>query len=301
MSSPSPPPRSRSTCGTARWPRRASRSAASQRCRGARPRPRTRCAASGSTTAASRRLPRPPSRRRAAASTTRSRSRSASARSRARSTKPPAWRSEREPQPARTWRLVMASAAAPAPKANMGEPAPRLDARLKVTGEARYPADVALDHPAHAVLVTSSIAKGRITGLSLDAARAVPGVLDILTHENTGELKQLKFQQAGSATSIQSLGPEIFHDGQIIAVVLGDTLEAAQEGAGKVAVSYAAAPPSASFASGGTTQDDITKVSQQHKELPQVGDAEAALAGAAVEIAAEYATPAQHHNPMELF
>ena len=49
----------------------------------------------------------------------------------------------------------MASAAAPAPKANMGEPAPRLDARLKVTGEARYPADVAVSNPAYAVLVTS--------------------------------------------------------------------------------------------------------------------------------------------------
>src|SRR5215475_10563475 len=158
----------------------------------------------------------------------------------------------------------MASAAAPTPKANMGEPAPRLDARLKVTGEAIYPADTPLEHPAHAVLVTSGIAKGRITELKLDAARAVPGVLDILTHENTGELKQLKFQQAGSATSIQSLGPEILHDGQIIAVVLGDTLEAAQEAAYKVEASYAAEKPSASFDAPGVTQDDITKVSQQH-------------------------------------
>src|SRR5690242_14929450 len=145
----------------------------------------------------------------------------------------------------------MASAAAPAPKTNMGEPVPRLDARLKVTGEARFSTDMPLDHPAHAVLVTSSIAKGRLTGLDLDAARAVPGVLDILTHENTGELKPLKFQQAGSATSIQSLGPDIFHDGQIIAVVLGDTLEAAQEGAHKVEASYAAEQPSATFDSSG--------------------------------------------------
>jgi xanthine dehydrogenase YagR molybdenum-binding subunit len=195
----------------------------------------------------------------------------------------------------------MASAAAPTPKANMGEGVPRLDARLKVTGEARYPADMPLDHPAHAVLVTSSIAKGRLTGLKLDAARAVPGVLDILAAENTGELKQLKFQQAGSATSIQSLGPDISHDGQIIAVVLGDTLEAAQEAAAKVEASYAAERPSATFDAPGVTQDDITKVSQQHKKVPNVGDADAALAGADVAIDVEYATPTQHHNPMELF
>jgi xanthine dehydrogenase YagR molybdenum-binding subunit len=195
----------------------------------------------------------------------------------------------------------MASAAAPAPKANMGEGVPRLDARLKVTGEARFSTDMPLDHPVHAVLVTSSIAKGRLTGLKLDAARAVPGVLDILTAENTAELKQLKFQQAGSATSIQSLGPDIFHDGQMIAVVLADTLESAQEGAAKVEASYAAERPSATFDAPGVSEDDITQVSQQHKKLPQVGDAEAALAGADVAIDAEYATPTQHHNAMELF
>ena len=37
------------------------------------------------------------------------------------------------------------------PKHNMGEPVPRLDARLKVTGEARYPADVPVTNPAFAV------------------------------------------------------------------------------------------------------------------------------------------------------
>src|SRR5438876_11361187 len=113
----------------------------------------------------------------------------------------------------------MASAAAPAPKAKMGEPAPRLDARLKVTGEARNPADVAVSNPAYAVLVTSAIARGRIERLDLGEARAVPGVLDILTHENTTELKEVKFGAGagGASTSIQSLGPDIFHDGQIIA------------------------------------------------------------------------------------
>ncbi|MGA8616504.1 MAG: xanthine dehydrogenase family protein molybdopterin-binding subunit, partial [Xanthobacteraceae bacterium] len=83
----------------------------------------------------------------------------------------------------------MANAAAPTPKENMGAPAPRYDARLKVTGEARYPADMPVANPAFAVLVTSSIAKGRIERFDLDDARAVPGVLDILTYENTGELR----------------------------------------------------------------------------------------------------------------
>ena len=194
----------------------------------------------------------------------------------------------------------MANAAAPTPKANMGAPAPRYDARLKVTGEARYPADMPVANPAFAVLVTSSIAKGRIERLDLDDARAVPGVLDILTYENTGELKPVKFGE-GSTTSIQTLGPDIQQDGQIIAVVLADTFEAATEAAYAVKVSYASQTPSATFGSQGLKEEDATTVSQQHKHLPQAGDTDAAIASADVTIDVEYATPTQHHNPIELF
>jgi xanthine dehydrogenase YagR molybdenum-binding subunit len=194
----------------------------------------------------------------------------------------------------------MANAAAPDPKENMGAPVPRYDARLKVTGEARYPADVPVGNPAYAVLVTSTIAKGRIERLDIDEARAVPGVLDILTAENTGELKPAKFG-ASSSTSIQDLGPDIQHDGQIIAVVIADTFEAANEAAFAVKTSYTEATPSATFGSQGLTQEDATKVSEQHQHLPQAGDAAAAIAGADVSIGVEYETPTQHHNPMELF
>ena len=193
--------------------------------------------------------------------------------------------------------------AAPEPKANMGQPVPRYEARLKVTGEARFGADVPLNNPAYAFLVTSAIAKGRIAGLDLGEARAVPGVLGILTQDDAAELKQIKFSAGGggASTSIQKLGPEIFHDGQIIAVVLADSFEAAREAAYLVRVSYAAEAPTATFGSPGTTEDDATKVSERHREVPQAGDAEVALAAAEVLVDAEYGTPTQHHNPLELF
>jgi len=193
----------------------------------------------------------------------------------------------------------MINAAAPVPKANMGAPAPRLDGRLKVTGQARFPSDTPVADPAFAVLVTSTIAKGQIASLDLNEARAVPGVLDILTADNTADLKQVKFGQ--SSTSIQSLGPEILQAGQIIAVVVADSLEAASEAAYRVTVRYVEQTPSATFGSQGLTQQDATKVSEQHKELPGAGDADAALAGAEVTVDLEYETPTQHHNPMELF
>src|SRR5437870_11860394 len=103
--------------------------------------------------------------------------------------------------------------AAPEPKANMGSPEPRVDGRLKVTGAARYGSDFIVDNPAFAFLVTSAIARGRIAQMDLSEARAVPGVLEIFTHENTGELKTLKYAQGGGGptTSIQQFGPEIKH------------------------------------------------------------------------------------------
>ena len=44
----------------------------------------------------------------------------------------------------------------------IGEPLERVDGRLKVTGKATYTADWNSPNAAHAVLVTSTIAKGRI-------------------------------------------------------------------------------------------------------------------------------------------
>lgn len=195
------------------------------------------------------------------------------------------------------------STAAPEPKANMGEPAPRYEARLKVTGAARYPSDEPVSNPAYAFLVTSAIARGRIHGMDLTAARQVPGVLDILTLENTGELQDMKYVPGGGgpSTSIQTLGPDIAHDGQILAMVVADSFEAAREAAYKVAIDYDAAPPSATFGSAGLTEQNASDVNDRAKNLPQAGDVEAALATADVVLEADYGTPTQHHNPIELF
>jgi xanthine dehydrogenase YagR molybdenum-binding subunit len=196
------------------------------------------------------------------------------------------------------------SRAAPEPKANMGKPEPRVDGRLKVTGEARYGSDFPVSNPTFAYLVTSSIAKGEITGMDLSDAKAVPGVLDIFTHENTGKLKNLKFGAGGSGptTSIQDFGPKIQHDGQIVAMVVADSFEAAREAAYKVKVAYTAEKPSATFDSPGVTEQDAVKAGGgEPKKFPQAGDAEAAYSSAEVKLDVEYGTPTQHHNPIELF
>src|SRR5712671_4126438 len=190
------------------------------------------------------------------------------------------------------------SKAAPDPQSNMGKPEPRLDGRLKVTGEARYGSDFVVSNPAYAFLVTSAIAKGRIESMDLRAAKAVPGVLEIFNYENTGELKDIKYAKGGGGptSSIQGFGPLIQYGGQIVALVVADTFEAAREAAHMVRVNYESEPPSATFDSRGATSE-----SAANEGLPQAGDAEQAFAAADVRLEAQYETPTQHHNPIELF
>src|SRR6201747_2598442 len=196
------------------------------------------------------------------------------------------------------------SIAAPEPKANMGQPIPRYDAIAKVTGKAQYGADVALVDPVYAFLVTSSIAKGRIDGFDLSAAKRVRGVIDIVTHENAEKLKEAKLFSNGGYTSstIQPLkSADIAQEGQIVAVVLAETFEAAREAAYAVKVNYTAAIPTTTFDSPGTTSAPAKGQLAQFKEDPKVGDFAKAFDAAEVKITAEYETPVQHHNPMELF
>src|SRR6185312_1690946 len=92
----------------------------------------------------------------------------------------------------------------------------------------------------------------------------------------------------------------IWHAGQIIAVVLADSYESAREAAHRVRVLYEAHAPTASFDSDGAQTEALADVVEQHED-PAVGDAEGAWDRAAVRIEARYATPTQHHNPLELF
>jgi xanthine dehydrogenase YagR molybdenum-binding subunit len=196
------------------------------------------------------------------------------------------------------------STAAPEPKANMGQPVPRYDAVAKVTGRARYAADVPLANPAFAYLVTSAIAKGRVDSFDLADAKKVRGVIDVITHENAEKLKDAKlFSNGGyTSTTIQPLkSADIAHDGQIIAVVIAETFEAAREAAHRVKVSYSEDKPTASFDSPGTTSARAKGQLAQFKDDPKVGDFTKAFDQAEVKVTASYETPAQHHNPMELF
>ena len=178
-----------------------------------------------------------------------------------------------------------------------GTPHPRIDGVAKVTGAARYGSDEPVANPAFACLVTSAIARGHIIGFDLAAAKAVPGVLDILTHETVGGRVKTPPGPDGGPTPTTLESDRIWHDGQIIAVVVADSLEAATEAAGKVMAKTVAEPPTASFDGPGAQTQAIKGEDQASKKAA----ADAAFAAAPIKVEARYATAAQHHNPMELF
>jgi xanthine dehydrogenase YagR molybdenum-binding subunit len=181
---------------------------------------------------------------------------------------------------------------------SFGRPTPRIDGIAKVTGAARFASDEALANPAFAYLVTSAIARGRIAGFQLDRAKAVRGVLDILTYENVGREAKPPAGPDGKPTTTSLESDRIWHDGQIVAVVVADTYESAREAAYRIDVRYITEPPSATFDSPGV-ETEPHKVEKTPD--PAKGDAPAAYERAEVKFEARYSTPTQHHNPIELF
>lgn len=187
----------------------------------------------------------------------------------------------------------------------IGRPLTRIEGVAKVTGAARYASDEVVANPAFAYLVTSAIARGRIVRFDFGSARAVPGVLDILSHENVGGQAKPPPAIGGRGQSTTTLeSDKIWHIGQIIAVVVAETFEAAREAAHRVKVDYETQPPSATFGSPGAVEQSLVnataKDARRHSDV-QVGDASAAFVGAPVKVDANYSTPTQHHNALELF
>ena len=72
----------------------------------------------------------------------------------------------------------------------IGQPVDRVDGVQKITGAATYSGDVNLPGQAHAVLVLSTIPKGRVSLIDSAAAERLSGVLHVMTHLNAKRLPQ---------------------------------------------------------------------------------------------------------------
>lgn len=178
----------------------------------------------------------------------------------------------------------------------------RTDAPRKVTGTATYAADVMPAGMLHGALATSSVAVGTLIGMDLSKAEAEPGVLAVFTHATLPDYKSVKGFYSGGPGSASFWPMEdarIRYAGQPIAYVVAQTAAAARRGAQLIEARYETA---ASHIAMDPEQNFVVGAGEDSKGMVTTkGDLALGLAAAAQTLEAEYITPFQHHNPMEMF
>jgi len=182
---------------------------------------------------------------------------------------------------------------------NIGQPMTRRDGILKVRGQASYAADHHPQGMLFAVIAVSSIARGRVASLDVEAAKRHPGVVDVMTTTHKPELAidpDLKTNPFVFRMEVLQ-SDEVRYANQPIAVVIARSLEAATEGAALLAPRYEALPPRVGLDAGETFVPPMVGVGGP--AVNEHGNVEAGLVSAAKQIDATYETPPQYHNAME--
>jgi xanthine dehydrogenase YagR molybdenum-binding subunit len=182
---------------------------------------------------------------------------------------------------------------------SIGQPMTRRDGLLKVTGRARYAADNNPPGLLHAVCAVSTISRGRVAALDVAAAKAHPGVVEVMTPANRPAVAHDPDEKSGMFDFKLDLlqSDRVRYANQPIAVVLAETLEAAMEGARLLAPHYEIETPAIGLDDGESFAPPAVGVGLPTETSH--GDIEAGLAAAEHRIDATYETPAQYHNQME--
>ena len=176
----------------------------------------------------------------------------------------------------------------------IGKPLDRVDGPKKVSGKATYAAEYALDNVAYGYLVRATVGAGKIKHLDADGAKAMPGVIDVITDYASF----IRNPQQGGETSAPTQGVEdVAYHGEIIAIVVAESYEIARDAALRITVDYAPAEGRYSFLA---HREEAEKPSAQqipphHKQ----GDVDKAMGEAAFAVDVTYTTPSQNSAAME--
>ncbi|NEJ74504.1 molybdopterin-dependent oxidoreductase [Rhizobium phaseoli] len=178
----------------------------------------------------------------------------------------------------------------------LGSRLSRAEGPLKVSGQARYAIEQKLENMAYGVTVQSTRPAGRIVNIDTSAAKAVPDVIDVYTHENTLKInKPTVYSKGGGAT--EEFTPiqdgVVRFNGMHIALVVAETFEAATEAAGLLTVEY----------EDGDAILDINDPKAKAQLIEPMGaawgDAAAGLASGDVKVDVTYTTAREYNVPME--
>jgi xanthine dehydrogenase YagR molybdenum-binding subunit len=192
----------------------------------------------------------------------------------------------------------------------IGAATSRIDGVAKVTGAAKFSAEFNAPGLLQGSIVASMITKGRITRIDTSAAKRVNGVLEVFTSANRPQMadgdKAYKDDVAPLGSPFRPLyDNRIWFNGQPIALVVAETSEIARFAASLVRTEYEKEPQVTDVFSQRDAAVPVAPPTNDFEALftpPKTrGMPEQALASAAVRHEAEYYTPIEHHNPMELY
>ena len=175
-----------------------------------------------------------------------------------------------------------------------GAPLNRIDGVQKVTGAAKYAYEYPVDNVTYVFPVQSTIAKGRVVSIDASAARALPGVIAVLSHENAPQLAPVNDAKLAVFQS-----EAIAYRGQFVAAVVAETLEIARQAAPLVVVRYEEQPHDVELRADRPDLYTPQIVNPFYESDTASGDVETALAQAPVSLDSVYTTPAEHPNPLE--
>ena len=198
----------------------------------------------------------------------------------------------------------------------IGKSLPRWDGRAKVTGSARYTADVQLPGMLYACFVNSSLPHARVLSVDTTAAESHPGVKGVHVIEQVFGNAVLR-----DPSLERSKLPIVRYAGQPIAAVAAVSPQAAEEAAAKVKVKYEPLPfvvdadlarepnaplvfpgaaDQAGTAGGGGSEGGIPQTGNVHgPAVRKQGDAEQGFKDADVIVDARYTTQVQTHSALE--
>jgi len=173
-----------------------------------------------------------------------------------------------------------------------GSPRAHDSAREHVSGRARYVDDLPpVAGMLHVAIGTSTIAHGRVTRLDLDAVRAAPGVVDVITHADLPHLSDIGPVFPGDPLVVDE---HVEYLGQPLFAVAAASHRLARQAATLARVEYDTRAPRLDLAA---SIDDTFFVRPPHRM--RRGDAAAALARAPRRLQGELRIGGQEHFYLE--
>ncbi|MEO9132824.1 MAG: xanthine dehydrogenase family protein molybdopterin-binding subunit [Sphingomonas sp.] len=176
----------------------------------------------------------------------------------------------------------------------IGHAIDRIDGPLKVSGAATYAAEYSLPEMAYGVLVSAPLGRGRITGIDARAARAISGVIEVVT--DFEHFARNPAQGASPKAPTQGV-EDVRYFGEIIAIVLAESFEAARDAAQRLVVDHDEVEGRFNFAAHrGEAEKPKDGATPAHSSQ---GHIDRAMAEAPIAIDITYTTPSQNSAAME--